>query len=100
MRLMFLLRKKTMNSKCEMARLRYCRISSMGYCNAEDRDLETCPYLKAIGEIARLAVENSKLESMQEKLKEWIDDYKKRDGFDMVLLKEVIDILEEFIVDV
>lgn len=87
-------------SKCEMARLRYCRKSSMGYCNAEDRDLETCPYLKAIGEIARLAVENSKHESMQEKLKEWIDDYKKRDGFDMVLLKEVIDILEEFIVDV
>lgn len=87
-------------SKCEMARLRYCRKSSMGYCNAEDRDLETCPYLKAIGEIAKLAVENSKHESMQEKLKEWIDDYKKRDGFDMVLLKEVIDILEEFIVDV
>ena len=33
----------------------------MGYCNAEDRDLETCPYLKAIGEIAKLAVENMKL---------------------------------------
>lgn len=49
-------------SKCEMARLRYCRKSSMGYCNAEDRYLETCPYLKAIGEIARLAVENMKLE--------------------------------------
>lgn len=49
-------------SKCEMARLRYCRKSSMDYCNAEDRDLETCPYLKAIGEIARLAVENMKLE--------------------------------------
>ena len=49
-------------SKCKMARLRYCRKSSMGYCNAEDKDLETCPYLKAIGEIARLAVENMKLE--------------------------------------
>lgn len=49
-------------SKCEMARLRYCRKSSMGYCNAEDKDLETCPYLKTIGEIARLAVENMKLE--------------------------------------
>lgn len=48
-------------SKCEMARLRYCRKSSMGYCNAEDRDLEACPYLKAIGEIARLAIENMKL---------------------------------------
>lgn len=72
----------------------------MGYCNAEDRDLETCPYLKAISEIARLAAENGKHESMQEKLNEWIADYKKRDGFDMVLFKEVIDILEEFIVDV
>ena len=87
-------------SKCEMARLRYCRKSSMGYCNVEDRDLEICPYLKAIGEIARLSVENCKHESMQEKLKEWIADYKQRDGYDMILLKEVVDILEEFIVDV
>ena len=86
-------------SKCEMARLRYCRKSSMGYCNAEDRDLETCPYLKAIGEIARLAVENGKHEDMQEKLKEWIADYKQRDGLDMVLLKELVDILEVFVVD-
>ena len=86
-------------SKCEMARLRYCRKSSMGYCNAEDRNLETCPYLKAIGEIARLAVENGKHEDMQEKLKEWIADYKQRDGLDMVLLKELVDILEEFVVD-
>lgn len=99
MRLIFRLREKIMNSKCEMARLRYCRKSSMGYCNAEDRDLEICPYLKAIGEIARLAVENSKYEDMQDKLKEWIVDYKQRDGFDMVLLKEVVDILEEFVVD-
>lgn len=67
-------------SKCEMARLRYCRKSSMGYCNVEDRDLEICPYLKAIGEIARLVVENGKHESMQEKLKEWIDDYKQYVG--------------------
>lgn len=100
MRLIFRLKEKIMNSKCEMARMRYCRKSSMGYCNAEDRDLETCPYLKAIGEIARLAVENSKYEDMQEKLKEWIADYKQRDGFEMVLLKEVVDILEEFVVDV
>ena len=87
-------------SKCEMARQRYCRKSSMGYCNAEDRDVERCPYLQAIGEIARLSVENGKYESMQEKLREWISDYKKRDGFDIVLLKEVVDILEEFVVDV
>ena len=86
-------------SKCEMARQRYCRKSSMGYCNAEDRDLETCPYLKAIGEIARLAVENGKYEDNQEKLKAWIADYKQRDGFNMVLLKELVDILEEFVVD-
>ena len=86
-------------SKCEMARQRYCRKSSMGYCNAEDGGLETCPYLKAIGEIAKLAVENGKYEDSQEKLKDWIADYKQRDGFDMVLLKEVVDILEEFVVD-
>lgn len=63
MRLMFRLREKIMNSKCEMARQRYCRKSSMGYCNAEDRDVERCPYLKAIGEVARLSVENMKLEN-------------------------------------
>ena len=34
----------------------------MGYCNAEDRDLGTCPYLKAISEIARLAVETTRYE--------------------------------------
>lgn len=45
-----------------MARLKYCRKSSFGYCCAEDRDLGTCPYLKAIEEIARLSVENMKLE--------------------------------------
>lgn len=49
-------------SKCEMARLRYCRKSYFEYCNAEDTDVERCPYLKAIGEIARLTVENSQLE--------------------------------------
>ena len=49
-------------SKCEMARLKYCRKSSFGYCNADDTDVKRCPYLKAIGEIAKLVVENSKLE--------------------------------------
>ena len=88
-------------SKCEMARLRYCRKSSMGYCNAEDRDLEICPYLKAIGEIARLAVENGKYESMQEKLKEWIIGYKERipNSADTFTLEDVIEILEEFVND-
>ena len=62
MRLMFRLREKIMNSKCEMARQRYCRKSYFGYCNADDTDVDKCPYLKAIEEIARLAVENSKLE--------------------------------------
>ena len=49
-------------SKCEMARLRYCQKSYFGYCNADDTDVERCPYLKAIEEIAMFAVENSKLE--------------------------------------
>ena len=49
-------------SKCEMARLRYCQKSYLGYCNADDADVDKCPYLKVIREIARLAVENSKLE--------------------------------------
>ena len=48
-------------SKCEMARLRYCQKSYFGYCNADDTDVDKCPYLKAIEEIAKLAVENSKL---------------------------------------
>lgn len=88
-----------MNSKCEMARQRYCRKSSMGFCNLDDDKLDRCPYLNAIGEIVRLSVENSKYEDNQEKLKEWIDDYKKRDGFDILLLKDLVDILEEFLVD-
>ena len=49
-------------SKCEMARLRYCQKTYFGYCNADDTDVERCPYLNAIGEIAKLGVENSKLE--------------------------------------
>lgn len=49
-------------SKCEMARRKYCRKSSFGYCNADDTDVERCPYLEAIEEISMLAVENSKLE--------------------------------------
>ena len=88
-------------SKCEMARQRYCRKSSMGYCNAEDRDIETCPYLKAIGEIARLAIENDKHESIQEKVKEWIVGYKERilNSTDTFTLEDVIEILEEFEID-
>ena len=49
-------------SKCKMARLRYCQKSSFGYCNADDTDVKKCPYLKSIEGIARLAVENSELE--------------------------------------
>ena len=49
-------------SKCEMARLRYCQKTYFGYCNADDTDVHKCPYLKAIEEIARLVVENSKSE--------------------------------------
>ena len=50
-------------SKCEMARLRYCQKSYLGYCNADDTDVNKCPYLKAIEEIASLVVENSKLKN-------------------------------------
>ena len=49
-------------SKCEMARLRYCQKSYFGYCNADDTEVERCSYLKAIEEIVKLAVENSKSE--------------------------------------
>ena len=49
-------------SKCEMARLRYCQKAYFGYCNADDANVERCPYLKAIEEFTRLAVENSELE--------------------------------------
>ena len=59
-------------SKCEMARLRYCQKSYFGYCNADDTDVERCPYLKTIEEIARLAVENSKSEDDFEARLIWI----------------------------
>ena len=49
-------------SKCEMARQRYCQKTYFGYCSADDTDVERCLYLKAIEEIARLSVENSQLE--------------------------------------
>ena len=55
-------------SKCEMARLRYCQKAYFGYCNADDANVERCPYLKAIREIARLAVENSELEGKLKRL--------------------------------
>ena len=88
-------------SKCEMAVLRYCRKSYFGYCNADDTDVERCPYLKAIEEIAGLAVENSKYESMQEKLKYWISGYRERIPYstDTLTLEDVVEILEEFVND-
>ena len=88
-------------SKCDMARLRYCRKSYFGYCNADDMDVEKCPYLKAIDEIERLAVENSKYESMQEKLKDWISEYRGRIPYstDTLTLEDVVEILEEFVND-
>lgn len=51
-----------MNSKCEMARLKYCRKSYLGFCNAEEEDINRCPYAIAVEEIAKLAIENVKLE--------------------------------------
>ena len=44
-------------SKCEMARTKLCRKSSFGHCAADNIDLEICPYLKAIEEVARMAAE-------------------------------------------
>ena len=88
-------------SKCEMARLRYCQKTYFGYCNADDKDVERCPYLNAIREIARLAIENSKYESMQEKLKDWISGYNGRIPYstDILTLEDVVGILEEFVND-
>ena len=88
-------------SKCEMARLRYCQKSYFGYCNADDTDVDKCPYLKAIGEITMLAVENSKYELMQEKLKDWISGYRGRIPYstDTLTLEDVVEILEEFVND-
>ena len=88
-------------NKCEMARLRYCQKSYFGCCNANDTDVDKCPYLKAIEEITRFAVENGKCESMQEKLKDWISGYKGRIPYstDTLTLEDVVEILEEFVND-
>ena len=88
-------------SKCEMARQRYCQKTYFGCCNAEDTDVKKCPYLKAIEEIARLSVENGKHESIQEKLKEWVSGYKERmsNSTDTLTLEDVVEILEEFVND-
>ena len=51
-------------SKCEMAKQKYCRKSSMGYCSAEDSDIKTCPYILAINRVNELKAENKNLESI------------------------------------
>lgn len=61
-----------LESKCEMARLRYCSKGCFDYCCANEKDLEQCPYLRAIGEIAKLSIENT--EKAYEKLKESINE--------------------------
>ena len=45
-----------MSSKCEMARLRYCSKVMYGYCCAGSSDLQKCPYLQIIKEIAELSI--------------------------------------------
>lgn len=45
-----------MNSKCEMAKHRYCNKSFLGYCSADEKDIKKCPYLKAIEEIVKLSI--------------------------------------------
>ena len=61
-----------LESKCEMARLRYCSKGCFDYCCANEKDLEQCPYLRAIGEIAKLSIEN--MEKAYEKLKESVNE--------------------------
>ena len=61
-----------LESKCEMARLRYCSKGCFDYCCANEKDLEQCPYFRAIGEIAKLSIEN--MEKAYEKLKESVDE--------------------------
>lgn len=48
-------------SNCKMAELRFCRKILFGCCNAEDYELEICPYLKAMEEIEKLSGESSRL---------------------------------------
>lgn len=61
-----------LESKCEMARLRYCSKGCFDYCCANEKDLKQCPYLRVIGEIAKLSIENT--EKAYEKLKESINE--------------------------
>ena len=61
-----------LESKCEMARLRYCSKGCFDYCCANEKDLEQCPYFRAIGEIAKLSIEN--MEKAYEKLKESVNE--------------------------
>lgn len=42
-----------------MARLSYCKKSKDGYCNASDVDIEKCPYLEMIEDIARAAIKDN-----------------------------------------
>lgn len=44
--------------KCSMAK-NYCKFSSNGYCIAEDDVINKCPYLSAIGEIAKVTVSDN-----------------------------------------
>lgn len=53
-----------LESKCEMARLRYCSKGCFDYCCANEKDLEQCPYFRAIGEIAKLSIENMEFEKI------------------------------------
>ena len=47
-----------------MAALKYCRKSYLGFCNAEDDDVNRFPYLRAVEEIAKLSIENKKTEEI------------------------------------
>ena len=53
-----------------MAALKYCRKSYLGFCNAEDEDVNRCPYLRAIEEIVKLSIENKKTEEINKNERE------------------------------
>ena len=69
-------------SKCEMARLRYCQKTYFGYCNADDKEIERCPYLKAIEEIAKLANEMIEFIEKTERFFDCPEEYESYFGFE------------------
>ena len=49
--------------RCAMAIDKLCRKSRFGFCNAEEKEVETCPYATAVRQLATLLLEKSKEDS-------------------------------------